>query len=136
MPAENPCQSCGACCAYFRVSFYWSETDPALGGTVPAEMTRKLDDFRSCMCGTDQKNPRCAALEGTIGEAVNCTIYEQRPTPCREFGVDWADGALLYTPEDLARCTQARAAWGLPPLVVPQAVPLPALPDDPQKQVS
>ncbi|HOC10952.1 MAG TPA: YkgJ family cysteine cluster protein, partial [Thermomonas sp.] len=21
----HPCLSCGACCAYFRVSFHWSE---------------------------------------------------------------------------------------------------------------
>ncbi|MBR7358785.1 YkgJ family cysteine cluster protein, partial [Klebsiella pneumoniae] len=21
----NPCMTCGACCAYFRVSFYWAE---------------------------------------------------------------------------------------------------------------
>ncbi|THB82127.1 YkgJ family cysteine cluster protein, partial [Pantoea allii] len=22
---SNPCVSCGACCAHFRVSFYWAE---------------------------------------------------------------------------------------------------------------
>ncbi|RBD00840.1 YkgJ family cysteine cluster protein, partial [Xanthomonas oryzae pv. oryzae] len=27
----HPCLTCGACCAYFRVSFHWSEADPALG---------------------------------------------------------------------------------------------------------
>ncbi|HDN1328034.1 YkgJ family cysteine cluster protein, partial [Escherichia coli] len=21
----NPCMTCGACCAFFRVSFYWAE---------------------------------------------------------------------------------------------------------------
>ncbi|RBD09468.1 YkgJ family cysteine cluster protein, partial [Xanthomonas oryzae pv. oryzae] len=26
----HPCLTCGACCAYFRVSFHWSEADPAL----------------------------------------------------------------------------------------------------------
>ncbi|WP_374212354.1 YkgJ family cysteine cluster protein [Thiothrix subterranea] len=25
----NPCMTCGACCASFRVSFYWGETDAA-----------------------------------------------------------------------------------------------------------
>src|SRR5690554_1189794 len=106
MFARNPCQSCSACCAYFRVSFYWSEAEPKLGGTVPVELTEKLDHFRSCMKGTDQTQPRCVALEGTIGQAVNCTIYEQRPTPCREFGVDWVDGLLVFSAEDLERCTQ------------------------------
>lgn len=33
-PENNPCVSCGACCAYFRVSFYWAESESG-GGTVP-----------------------------------------------------------------------------------------------------
>ncbi|HCB0868544.1 TPA: YkgJ family cysteine cluster protein, partial [Klebsiella pneumoniae] len=24
MSEINPCMTCGACCAYFRVSFYWA----------------------------------------------------------------------------------------------------------------
>ena len=32
MPVEHPCRTCGACCAFFRVSFHWSEAAPALGG--------------------------------------------------------------------------------------------------------
>jgi Fe-S-cluster containining protein len=117
MLPQNPCQTCGACCAHFRISFYWSEADPQLGGTVPVAMTQKVDDFRSCMKGTDQKQPRCIALAGTIGADVNCTIYENRPTPCRDFGVDWVDGVLMYIPSDLDRCTRARAKFGLPPLM-------------------
>ncbi|MLR39642.1 YkgJ family cysteine cluster protein, partial [Salmonella enterica subsp. enterica] len=27
MSVLNPCMTCGACCAYFRVSFYWAEGD-------------------------------------------------------------------------------------------------------------
>jgi Fe-S-cluster containining protein len=44
MPAVapgNPCLSCGACCASFRVSFYWRET-VALG--LPEPMSKKVDD--------------------------------------------------------------------------------------------
>ncbi|MEQ8675559.1 MAG: YkgJ family cysteine cluster protein [Aggregatilineales bacterium] len=135
--ATNPCQSCGACCAHFRVSFYWSESHPELGGSVPAEMTQPLDPFRLCMQGTDQKNPRCVALEGEIGTAVNCTIYENRPTPCREFGIDWVDGMLIFSAEDYERCTRARLAKGMPPLLddTPQPT-LPVLPDSPHRQAS
>lgn len=137
MLPQNPCQSCGACCAHFRVSFYWSETEPSLGGTVPVEMTDKLDDFRRCMKGTDRVQPRCVALEGRIGDAVNCTIYENRPTPCREFGVDWVDGLLVFIPADLERCTQARARIGLPPLLEsPIDPPQPDKPETPHKQAS
>jgi len=115
--AENPCMTCGACCAFFRVSFYWGEADPAQGGTVPPEMVEELTSFTRCMQGTNQKHPRCIALKGDVGKTVFCSIYEQRSTSCRGFGVDWQDGILRYDPADLARCNQARAAWGLPPLL-------------------
>lgn len=125
----NPCQSCGACCGYFRVSFYWREADAESGGTVPIEMTRQLDPFRRCMKGTDQEQPRCIALSGQIGSSVCCTIYENRPSPCREFGVNWSNGLLSFIPEDLERCTQARAAYGLPPLFHAPYPNAPSIPD-------
>jgi len=65
--AANPCVSCGACCGYYRASFYWSEADEASGGTVPVQLTEKLNDFRRVMRGTSQSDPRCVALLGTIG---------------------------------------------------------------------
>jgi len=108
--AEHVCQRCGACCAYYRVSFYWAETELALGGSVPAALTVKLDEFRAAMQGTLSRPVRCAALEGKVGSCVHCAIYEERPSPCRELQISWLDGA----PNDL--CDRARLAWGLPPL--------------------
>ena len=35
--------------------------------------------------GTRVENGQCVALEGTIGECVSCTIYEDRPAVCRTF---------------------------------------------------
>src|SRR5512145_2893947 len=111
---ENPCITCGACCAAFRVSFYWSEADPSLGGAVPLELTERVSPFHSCMRGTNQKEPRCVALEGTVGQSVSCTIYLSRPSPCREFGVQWQDGTFTISAEDLERCNRARARRQLP----------------------
>ncbi len=113
---DNPCLTCGACCAFFRVTFYWSEADPATGGTVPPEMVENLNSVLVCMAGTNRKDKRCVALEGKIGERVACSIYEKRSTPCREFGFDWENGNLYYTPGDIERCNHARAAHSLPPL--------------------
>ncbi|GIV75514.1 YkgJ family cysteine cluster protein [Caldilinea sp.] len=110
MRPENVCLQCGACCAYYRASFYWAEADPAQGGSVPPELTTQIDLFLVAMKGTEANPPRCIALHGEIGKAVCCTIYEQRPSPCREFPVSWLDG------HPNPRCDQARAAWGLPPL--------------------
>ena len=70
------------------------------------------------MAGTNSKSPRCAALEGQIGSCVHCTIYAERPSPCREFKVAWEDGLPS------AECDKARMAWGLP-LLRPYAL-LPA----------
>lgn len=103
MPTDNPCLSCGACCASFRVSFYWAEP-------VPEALTEALTPQRACMRGTNQAAPRCTALLGTLGESVRCSIYAQRPSPCREFMPAWAEQQAN------AACDRARLQWGLPPL--------------------
>ena len=120
--AVNPCITCGACCAYFRASFYWGETDAAPGGTVPGAMTEKLTDFRAVMQGTNQPNPRCVGLLGDIGKSVRCSIYDLRASACRDFKVSWEDGIHNE------RCDKARAVWGLEPLEPP--VIHPQKPDD------
>ena len=90
--SDNLCLSCGACCAHFRVSFYWAEADDAPGGYVPTGLTEKVNAHLCCMSGTQGKPPRCVALSGEVGKQVACTIYERRPSPCREFNVFEADG--------------------------------------------
>lgn len=116
MLRKNPCILCGACCAYFRVSFYWGEAEPELGGTVPVALTEDVTPFYRCMAGTNQKNPRCIALQGTIGQQTFCSIYQDRSTSCREFGVQWEDGIMHLSKEGISRCNKARAAWHLQPL--------------------
>src|SRR3989338_8234991 len=96
-----PCTTCGACCACFRVAFYWREE-------VPPAFTEDQDPFRKVMKGTSQKYGRkCQALKGRIGESVKCTIYEKRPSVCRAFSP--------YT----ERCDLAREQHGLKPLKRP-----------------
>lgn len=106
----HPCLTCGACCAYFRASFYWAEADDATPGGVPAGMTRKLNEHRRSMIGMDGARPRCIALQGKIGKRVSCSIYEQRASVCRAFEPSWEGG------RHNERCDRARAAWGLGPL--------------------
>lgn len=110
-PAYNPCTTCGACCHHFRVSFHWSETEPSMGGTVPAELTEKISPHRSAMKGTSCKQPRCVSLLGEVGKRVSCDIYPQRSSACREFAYAWENN------QPHQRCDQARAAHGLPPLL-------------------
>lgn len=96
------CQDCGACCAHFRVSFYWTESDAHPDGTVPQGMTTPITPHRVAMLGTECKPARCIALAGDIGKAVSCTIYPLRSSTCREFN-----------PDD-PRCAEARRLHGLP----------------------
>ena len=109
----SPCLTCGACCAFFRVSFYWGECQSA-GGNVPDILTAQITPHRACMKGTENKPVRCNALMGDIGAEVRCTIYENRPSPCREFTVHGEGG---ISNED---CNRARAHYGLPPLDDPK----------------
>ena len=101
MDDEFDCQRCGACCAVFRVSFYWAEADDASGGTVPVAWTRQVSPQLRCMAGTEVAPVRCIALAGEIGQAVGCRIYDQRSTTCRSV-----------EPGD-SQCRKARAAMPL-----------------------
>ncbi|MCH7226946.1 YkgJ family cysteine cluster protein [Haloferula sp. A504] len=107
--AANPCLACGACCAFFRVSFHWMETD-AGGGTVPTGLAEPVDLHRVAMRGTTCSPVRCNALEGEVGTSVRCTIHPLRPSVCRAFQPAWENG------EPNPDCDRARAQFGLPPL--------------------
>jgi uncharacterized protein len=116
MSLDHPCIQCGACCAFFRVSFYWEESSSADPEGVPAEMTEEVSEFLQCMKGTNQPHPRCIALQGVIGEKVDCAIYARRSSACRDFGLHCENGKLFMDSENLIRCNEARKVWNLPPL--------------------
>lgn len=99
----SSCQQCGACCSTYRVSFYWGEASQS---GLPDEAMQKLTPFLACMAGTNDVPPRCHALSGQVGVAVTCSVYEQRPSPCRE----------LQPGDD--KCNRARARHGLPPICI------------------
>ncbi|MCO7515674.1 YkgJ family cysteine cluster protein [Pseudomonas guariconensis] len=122
MSEYNPCLDCGACCGYFRVSFFWGECQSA-GGLVPDDLVVQINPTRVAMIGTDAKPCRCIGLDGEIGKQVACTLYANRSTPCREFEASWAHG--VHNPS----CDAARAHYGLAPLTPPEANE-PHWPDD------
>ncbi len=113
---DNPCLTCGACCTVFRVSFYWGEAEREFGGIVPTELTEDFTAFRRCMKGTNQKMPRCIALYGDVGRFVYCTIYDNRPSPCHQFGITFKDGIWHASVTNQMRCNKARVIKGLSPL--------------------
>lgn len=102
----NPCLDCGACCASFRVSFYWAE---AVSLGLPDTVLEQASPWHACLRGTNQPAPRCHALQGEVGQSVSCSLYAQRPSPCRE--VRAGD----------AQCRKARQRHGLPALAAAEA---------------
>ena len=99
----HPCLSCGACCASFRVDFSVHETED-MGGSVPRRLAVEVTEHTARMRGTDHARPRCAALMGQVGQRAACSIYEWRPSPCREFEAG------------SEACNRARRRHQLPPL--------------------
>ena len=112
LPTQDACLSCGACCAFFRVSFYWAE-----GLHMPEHYTEPVTAVYSCMAGTSQPQPRCVALAGEIGRQVSCGMYEARSSSCKEVQI--AD----------AQCNKARAAYGMIPFTALD-MPVPVNDDD------
>ncbi len=98
----DPCRDCGACCQTLRVSFYHGELDTQPNGFVPADLAVQLGPFRACMKGTQWGGGRCLALT----EDKRCSIYEHRPTPCRDFPAI-VDGALN------PKCLELRKSCGI-----------------------
>jgi uncharacterized protein len=108
----HPCVKCGACCASFRVAFYWREAESKdHKSAVPEGYWHELSPLQRGMNGTDNKHhPKCCALKGRIGEKAYCTIYNNRPTPCRTFEASYENGVANE------RCDLARQKHGLKPL--------------------
>src|SRR5690606_38784341 len=112
MSTDNPCLTCGACCAYFRVSFFWGECASS-GGTAPDGITVEVSPFHVAMQGTESKPARCVGLLGDVGCAVRCILYDQRSSTYREFEAYWVDG------QHNAHCDAVRSARRLPPPTPP-----------------
>lgn len=72
------CQDCGACCAYSREWPRFSlESDEQLA-LIPDAFVDA--DARGMKCHGD----RCSALQGEVGVATSCGVYEVRPDVCRD----------------------------------------------------
>lgn len=128
MLKTNPCTSCGACCAYFRVSFLKESPEGAC--LVPAEFREELEETRWCMQGTNQTNPKCVCLKGEIGVSVSCGIYRSRPGPCRKFGIQWSLNSAAITERDYIFCNRARHFWKLPRLSRRRLAVIPSVPEE------
>ena len=64
-----------------------------------------------CMKGTEQGGHHCIALEYAPQTGYRCSIYENRPSPCREFNPRNEDGSANL------KCNELRQSAGLASLL-------------------
>lgn len=108
----NPCFECGMCCQYFRVSFYHGEIESQGLGIVPEELTARVSPHLVCMKGTEKGNSPCIALRHTEQEGYRCSIYEKRPSTCREFDLLNQDGTINTKCQELQGVAKQRKRQG------------------------
>jgi Fe-S-cluster containining protein len=79
------CVKCGACCVkHFNIPVLANEVN-----LIDERLKKYLivspvqpGGYSLRQVGESRK---CIALEGTLGESVNCSVYEFRPPVCRRF---------------------------------------------------
>lgn len=92
------CQSCGACC---RASAFDPPRKPgqdwepfvvvtegeaqSLITARPGSVVLDKEDKLWSMQVKQDCHGSCAALEGSVGQSVSCSVYDCRPIICREF---------------------------------------------------
>ena len=96
---QNPCQGCGACCAYSRNWPRFATEDDAALDLIPEKF---VNERLSGMHSDDKRN---STQDNKVGVATSCGIYAVRPEVCR-----------TCMPGD-AECATARRAYGLPLIV-------------------
>lgn len=97
-----PCTTCGACCAYFKVTY------PKLNNEfVPKHRVIEINKTTNALKGADKFKGKCEALTGEIGKVGICDMYESRPHVCRDFPVWMPNG------KQNPRCVKARVYHGI-----------------------
>lgn len=88
---QAKCQSCGLCCCHPLIKAdgpitsdsdltYWATEQVTYRWWHGYEQTDGETGY-----WMRQVDEHCIALRGTLGRDVTCTIYETRPSACRQF---------------------------------------------------
>ncbi len=102
--AVPDCETCGVCCAFALVvpaGKNESEKIPAYLEIYPDDAPDQPPILR--IMPRDAENGHCVNLGGELGKRVGCSVYDVRPTACRDFeaGSD--------------RCREYRRMYGIEP---------------------
>ena len=105
---------------------------------MPVELVTQLSPLRACMKGTEMGGRRCISLRGELGKpGIHCAIYENRPTPCREFDIWLPDGTLTRIASACAwpwACRRCRRAPTRKTIHLARSRSIPTSPPPPEPQ--
>lgn len=91
---EYDCITCGACCISSYPSHSYVHVSAADATLLSrGEQDELLIESRHPSLGKlamrarldSSGRSRCAALRGSAGDCVSCSVYDRRPTVCRKF---------------------------------------------------
>src|SRR5690606_937692 len=102
--AVPDCVTCGVCCALTLIAPIEKERNeglPEFWEIFPDDAPDEPPILR--IMPRDAENGHCVNLDGEIGKKVGCSVYEDRPSACRDFeaGSD--------------RCREYRRMYGIEP---------------------
>ena len=75
----------------FAFRFTGREVDPEQAARSPPALTVPVDPYRASPCAAPKPARALRRLRVMWG-CVACAICAQRPSPCRDFAVSWANG--------------------------------------------
>jgi Fe-S-cluster containining protein len=104
------CQTCGACCVHLGRNdgngYVYLDHQEAVRMRRHGLRVVEAALGSRCLAAAPHDGawgyPACVAFEGEVGGCCGCSVYEERPSVCREF----TSGSDV--------CREARARAGLP----------------------
>jgi hypothetical protein len=92
VPLEYDCQRCGACCCNLDQNKPLGFVD-YVAVHPDDRLLRNPKLVRRFVVYNERNEPhmrldrdeRCAALRGIVGRSTECSIYDDRPSPCRSM---------------------------------------------------
>lgn len=102
--AVPDCETCGVCCAFALVvpaGKNGSHKLPAYWEIYPDDAPDEPPILR--IMPRDAENGHCVNLDGELGKKVGCSVYDVRPSACRDFE------------EGSDRCREYRRMYGIEP---------------------
>ncbi len=79
------CTTCGVCCEFAVLVPVSFEESKQIARTIDVLLDDVEEEIVIDRILPRNSDGRCENLMGRLGESIGCSIYEKRPSPCRDF---------------------------------------------------